>query len=96
MIQITITPQRERLHLAGEIKNGLQTHGLCIVCQNSQSSRFNDITSFKPVPQLLQSIIHINLAYILVGLNVSPEIQNIEKQNLRAMHDVCTDTVQST
>lgn len=82
----TITLQREKLHLAGEIKKGLQTHELCIMCQNSQSSRFDDVASFKPAPQLLQAIIHINLAYLLTGLNVSPEIQNmdrIEKQNLK-------------
>lgn len=82
----TITLQREKLHLAGEIKKGLQTHELCIMYQNSQSSRFDDVASFKPAPQLLQAIIHINLAYLLTRLNVSPEIQNmdrIEKQNLK-------------
>lgn len=48
----TITLQIKK-HLGGEIKKGLQTHGLCILCQNSQSSRFDDVTPFKPEPELL-------------------------------------------
>lgn len=82
----TITSQREKLHLTGEIKKGLQIQRLCIMCQDSNCSRFDDVTSLKPVPQLLQAIIHVKVAYILIGLNVSPAIQNmnrIEKQSIK-------------
>lgn len=58
------------------MKKGLQTHGLCILCLNSQNTRSDDPTSFKPEPQLLQAITHIYLAYILPGCYVSSEIQN--------------------
>ena len=80
---------------------GFKTYRLCIIGQNSQSSRSDDVTPFKAVPQLLQSIICINVAYILRGLNVSPEIQNtdrIEIQNLRQsyaryLHRYCSESI---
>lgn len=47
-----------------------------VLCQNSQSSGFDNVTPFNPEPQLLQAITHIYLAYIVTGCYISPEIQN--------------------
>lgn len=58
------------------MKKEFQTHGICILCLNSQNTRFNDLAPFKLELQLLQDITHIYLAYSLPGCFVSPEIQN--------------------
>lgn len=60
-----------------------------ILCQNNESSRFYYVTSFKLVLQLLQAIIPINLAYILTGLNVSPEIQNRQNWETEPEIELC-------